>query len=157
MNRVKMSLTNRFLTKFKKGENGSCWNWEGTIGNHGYGAISHFDKSILAHRFSYVYFGGSLRDDQCVLHKCDNPICVNPAHLFAGTRLENNADRAKKGRSHRPAGEMNKKAILTEELVKRIRSLHTEHRIKQNVIAEMLGVSPTAICRVINKRTWSHV
>jgi hypothetical protein len=83
-----------FLKKFIQGNSDECWEWLGTKINSGYGKF----LLGLAHRFAYEYFVGPIPEGLCVLHKCDNPGCVNPNHLFLGTHKDNTQDMYKKGR-----------------------------------------------------------
>lgn len=87
--------TKRFWSKVAKGE--GCWIWTGGTSGNGYGAFMLNGKHITAHRFSWILHRGEPRLH--ILHKCDNPICVNPDHLFEGTNLDNIKDRVSKGRS----------------------------------------------------------
>jgi len=89
----------KFEQKVLKLPNG-CWEWQGARDSDmGYGKVRAFNQT-LAHRVSYIlYVRPFIEKDMCVLHKCDNPPCVNPEHLFIGTRDTNNKDRAIKGRS----------------------------------------------------------
>lgn len=93
-----------FWRRVIKGENeNSCWLWVGcTVG--GYGKMIVDGKFVGAHRFSYVLRFGDISRDLCVLHVCDNRLCVNPSHLFLGDRKDNNKDMAKKGRASRRFG-----------------------------------------------------
>jgi len=77
-----------------------CWEWQGALNNIGYGMIRDTDINGMrtTHRVSYEIANGSIPKDLCVLHKCDNPKCINPDHLFAGTRLQNTADMISKDR-----------------------------------------------------------
>lgn len=77
-----------------------CWEWQGALNNIGYGMIRDTDINGMrtTHRVSYEIEHGSIPKDQCILHTCDNPKCINPDHLFAGTRLENTADMISKDR-----------------------------------------------------------
>jgi hypothetical protein len=72
-----------------------CWIWP--VG-HRYGLTSYKDKTVLAHRLSYTLFVGDIPEGMCVCHKCDNPKCVNPEHLFLGSHSDNERDKAEKGR-----------------------------------------------------------
>lgn len=95
--RVKAPLGVRLWEKVSIGE--ACWEWQGAADPLGYGRIGIGDGRIaLAHRVSFEFANGYLAPELCVLHKCDNPRCVRPSHLFTGSRADNNADKAAKGR-----------------------------------------------------------
>lgn len=90
----------RFWTKVLRGE--GCWEWLGYRQPNGYGMISQSHTSqVYAHRVAWVIKYGPIPEDMCVLHRCDNPSCVRPDHLFLGTRAENHQDMVKKGRMRR--------------------------------------------------------
>lgn len=89
----------RFLHNIEKTD--YCWIWKGKARcgkNRGYGQFSVNNKSVEVHRFSYQFFNGEIPAQMHVLHHCDNPICVNPKHLFLGTNLDNIRDKISKGR-----------------------------------------------------------
>ena len=92
-----MNRLERFLSKVEKLDSG-CWNWLGTLDNDGYGRFNFDSKQSSAHRFSAKYLGNNVIDKMIVCHKCDNPQCVNPDHLFVGTIQDNKNDQIRKGR-----------------------------------------------------------
>jgi hypothetical protein len=98
-------IISRFWSKVEKVQSG-CWLWKASKRNKGYGAFTWHGNSGelvqgLAHRFSYELHFKEIPKGICVLHRCDVPSCVNPEHLFLGTKQENNDDMCKKGR-HKP-------------------------------------------------------
>lgn len=96
-----LSVMNFYKNIKPVGRGRGCWEWQGYCERRRwskYGIISMNRKLYRAHRFSWMVHNGKIPKDLCVLHKCDNMKCVNPQHLFLGTRIDNNLDRDKKGR-----------------------------------------------------------
>lgn len=79
-----------------------CWLWHGSLDSSGYGQARVRGKAVRSHRVSFELANGPIPDEMCVCHRCDVPACVNPDHLFLGTRADNNADRDAKGRTRHP-------------------------------------------------------
>lgn len=143
----------KFNQLYKVSERG-CWEWLGYKTRKGYGTQRFGGKKILAHRYSYELYNGKIPDGLCICHKCDNPSCVNPDHLFLGTIQENNLDCIKKGRIARGEKRGSK---LKEEDIKLIRNLYNTYKIYHKQIATMFGVSRTSITLILNNKRWSHV
>lgn len=139
----------RFWSKVNK--SGKCWLWTGASYKDGYGKFRFRGQTWSAHRVVWVLVYGEIPEGMDVLHiVCDNPPCVNPDHLKLGTRAENNADRAGKGRNDCKAGERNPRVKLTEEQVRAIRASTDTQR----AWAERLGVSPSTVQAVRSGRNW---
>lgn len=109
----------------------------------------------LAHRISYTIHFNPPPDGLNVLHKCDNPSCVRPSHLFLGTMKNNVDDMDRKGRRGVVFGEAAKKSKLNDDKVRTIRSLWPEKTKKE--IAEIIGVNYMTIHRVVTEQAWAHV
>ncbi len=115
-----------------------------------------------AHRLSFRLHTGDIPKSMCVCHTCDNPICVNPAHLFIGTHRENVRDMWAKGRASPPPrnfqlGEAGPRAILTEADVIRIRQACAAGGISQRKLAAAYGVNQATISLIVRRVNWKHV
>lgn len=128
-----------------------CWLWRGGVDCRGYGIMSGNGK---AHRVSYEFHIGPIPDGMSVCHRCDVPLCVNPAHLFLGTTADNMADKKRKNRC--AVGEAHGLSKMTDAQVRAIRRLHSKG-ILQCEIAERVGVHRAAVSEVIREVTWRHV
>jgi hypothetical protein len=143
----------RFDDKWTPVPDAGCWLWMGASTNGGYGRFAVDGVPRLAHRVAWGMTYGEIPDGLMVCHKCDTPSCVNPGHLFLGTRSDNMRDMAAKGRGADARGERNCKAKLTPDDVRRIRADTGTHK----QIADAYGVSEPAIYKIKNGRTWGHV
>ncbi len=147
-----------FLCKFQQGDPSECWLWEGAShSKKGYGFFwDNISKEhTLAHRFSYKLFVGSIPKGMCVCHRCDNPRCVNPRHLFLGTHADNMVDMVSKGRSTR--GERAPEVKLTVEQVMEIKRTIQGGEWNPRELATRYGVSRTLFYAIRRGRAWSWV
>lgn len=153
----------RFWAKVDRRGADECWPWTGAHLPHGYGLLRapHARRNLHAHRVAWVLkHGREVPAGLCVLHRCDNPPCCNPAHLFLGTQVDNIRDRVAKGRSYRGLGEQNGSAKLTEADVREIRARYGYYGKagqSQPALAIKYGVRQSAISAVIRRKTWAHI
>lgn len=141
-------IKDRLREKFDVSENG-CWLWNGHKNQAGYPMIWLNGKAVRAHREMYKLFKNDLTDDLVLCHTCDTPSCVNPAHLFTGTRLENNRDAVEKKRN--AFGMKNGHTRLT---VLQISEIFADTRA-QSEIAATYGINQSHVSRIKNAKTRS--
>ena len=131
-----------------------CWIWQGKKDAKGYG-FAHFNRSkTFAHRIAWELTHGPIPDGLCVCHSCDTPLCVNPAHLWLGTRSENTLDRHAKGRSRGPVGTRQHDAKLNSEVAREIRKRYANGDANQYALAREYGVTQTTISGIWRGRLW---
>jgi HNH endonuclease len=150
------SLAERLMSKFNVDAETGCWVWSACVSSTGYGAIQGGGKKLIASRVSYELHCGPIGAGLSVCHRCDNPLCINPDHLFLGTTADNMRDRDLKNRHARVAGERNPSAKLTEEAVRYARRAHAEGRPRSE-LANEFGVANSVMDKAIHRRTWKHV
>lgn len=150
------TIQERFEKYYVKGAENECWEWARYKDKRGYGTFRCGKKKIYAPRFSWTLYVGEIPDGLFVCHKCDNPGCVNPAHLFLGTHLDNMQDCANKGRRPKQDGEKNNAAKLMEVQVKAIREMRRDG-VWEYVIAKEFGVTQSTVSMIVNNKTWRMV
>lgn len=134
---------------------GECWLWTGLRNQYGYGIATYQKHRMVASRVAYELTHGPIPPGLHVLHRCDNPPCCRPSHLFLGTATDNTNDRVAKGRSAK--GSQLPHARLNEAAVKEIRRLHETTSITAVGLAAQFRVHPATIHYAIHRRTWKHV
>lgn len=142
----------RFLSKVEVGEPDDCWRWLGSYFSTGYPAFWLDGQNRGGHRVMATVSGIVLEDGQIVMHRCDNPGCVNPAHLVAGTMADNSADMVAKGRNRRGDDHPNSK--LSREKVAIARAMR-EQGATWSDIGRKFDVSYVAVRNAVIGRTWA--
>ena len=147
----------RFFMQVRKHTDG-CWEWVGGKAKNGYGSFRGEQDGVLhhrAHRYSYHYHKGVIPDDMMVCHTCDNPCCVNPAHLFLGSAKDNMQDKIAKGRARIPQGEKSHYAKLTEE---QVLSILKDPRPHAQIAHDLGGViGSRSISDIKRKVSWKYL
>lgn len=159
--RLSPTLADRFWSKVdKSGGQDACWPWIGHIGTNGYGDICVDGKKRVASRVAFTLCSGPIPAGLFVLHRCDNPPCCNPAHLFLGKPADNSADMVAKGRVNktpRNVGRQNKAAKLTENDVLLMRQIRTTQRLTYAQIAAQFGVATATVAYAVRGIHWKHL
>ncbi len=157
MNNKSPVLSERFWSRVDVQETIKCWAWRGPLNRYGYGVFHPFDRNTVgAHRVAFFLRNGKW-PNHC-LHKCDNPKCCNPDHLYDGDHKQNMADMVSRGRQRKPfRGEDDGRAVLTNAIVTELRRSYKRGEESMRDIANRLGCGQTTIQRVIAGITWRHL
>jgi hypothetical protein len=146
----------------------ACWPWLGHRMRSGHGQVGFRRRVWLTHRVAYTLARAEIAAGMAICHSCDNPPCCNPAHLFEGTRADNNADKMAKGRhvtpaglwngsslhpESRPRGEGHARSVLTDDVVRRLRAANAS----AGDLAVEFGLARSTVRDVVSGRTWRHV
>jgi hypothetical protein len=147
-------FTERFWKKVTKSE--GCWKWTGQKDKNGYGVLKLHQKVHKAYRVSYEIATGKSPIGFCVLHRCDNPGCVNPDHLYLGTPADNARDRKMRGRGGNLKGENNGRAKLNIHLVREIRLLFSTGAYSKVKLGKIYGITDVQIGQIVRNIHWKE-
>lgn len=153
----------RFWAKVDvKGNLDECWEWQASVNiKNGYGIFGINKKNYSSHRIVWILENGQIPEDDSyfktlhVLHKCDNPSCCNPHHLFLGTQKDNMKDKSNKNRQLN--GEKHGVHKLTEQQVLEIRQKYIPRIYSQYKLAEEYNISRPQISFIVNNKQWKHI
>jgi hypothetical protein len=161
---IDISLTEeqikRFYSRVKIDEITGCHIFTYGIDIGGYGRPTINKKRFKAHRVAWTLAYGKIPEDMCVLHKCDNPPCINPEHLFLGTKKDNSRDMANKGRCKNSAGENNPRVKLKEYQVLEILNIVKQKGKYWGIyteLAKIYNVNHHTISDIFNKKSWKYL
>lgn len=158
--RMPRPIAERFWEKVDKRGPNECWPWKAAKGPSGHGQFRIGSKkdssmrSVPAARVAYELTYGPMEEGLEACHKCDNPPCCNPSHIFPGTHKENMEDMANKGRSSQ--GERDSQAKLTADQVRQIRQLCAEGMTQENV-GKHFGITQGAVWLIVTRKRWKHI
>lgn len=151
-------IENRFWSKVAKSDKANnCWTWQASVDRNGYGKFWLHGKVRGAHRVAYELTYKAISKGLVICHRCDNPPCVNPSHLFASSQLENIKDMVKKGRSIKQKGTRNHNAKLDEQQVKEIRAKYATGKYSYKQLGMEYGVHLDMIGRIVKRKNWKHI
>lgn len=139
----------RFWSRVNVGNAGDCWPWSGSTNANGYGVFA----GEKAHRVAYQQFNGEIPEGMIVMHRCDNPSCVNPSHLAMGTQADNVRDCIEKGRRNDLRGHLHPRARFTPD---QIRAIRTSGKMGKELAGEY-GTSRSVISQIRTYVTYRNV
>ena len=140
----------RFWEKVVKAGSEACWQWTGSVTSHGYGNLTYKGKTLSAHQVAYKLCVGEVPAGLIIRHKCDNPLCCNPAHMELGTRLDNARDKSIRGRTPKSIVKR-----LTHEQILEIRA--ARGKLSSGDIMKKYGITRSYAFAIWARRVWSHV
>lgn len=163
---AQISLSERFHKHVGTEDANGCIPWmasrsKNRFGKPTYGQLTYRlngkSKTYNTHRLAWLFAFGEIPTGMHVLHRCDNPICLNPDHLFLGTNADNMEDRNKKGRTKGcTGGEQHPKAKMTDAKVKKMRRQFAEG-VRIYVLAKQYGIRQVTVAKIVYRRTWKHI
>jgi hypothetical protein len=148
-------LIQRISESYIEDKETGCWNWQKKLDKKGYGRIrvkdtNSKDRMMLAHRASFEVHHGQIPSSTLVCHKCDNPRCVNPSHMFIGTHKDNSDDKINKGRDRHATGEENGISKINQKTVDEIRA----SALSLRQLASIYGLSYGHVGKIKRNEFW---
>ena len=134
-----------------------CWEWQGGRQHQGYGQFRIRERTQAAHRVAWEMSYGPIPKGMVVCHKCDNPPCCRPDHLFLGTTRDNQRDKWAKGRGSAYRGVTNASAKLTADEVRKLRSLAASGRYSLTALARMFGITRNAVTKAVRRISYADI
>lgn len=141
----------RFNNKWEPVTESGCWIWTGAVTGNGYGAFWISGRYDGAHRAAYTLYNGGIPKNKVVCHSCDNPLCVNPSHLFLGSVINNNKDRDEKGRT--ASMERNSGAKLSRDEALKVKY----STLPITELADTFKINRSQVWRIKTGRAWSNL
>jgi len=158
MGKCSISLLERFWAKVLVQGGDLCWLWQGSCDRDGYGRFTKDGCTITASVMAYEFAYGGVPEGMWVLHRCDNPPCVRPSHLFFGTARDNSRDMISKGRGRSLQGELNGGgAKMTSQKVITMRAQYATGRFTFVHLGRLYGISEITAARICKRQNWKHV
>lgn len=158
---ISRDVNERFWEKVEIKNNDECWPWKASKYGLGYGQfwiLKPARKMIPAHRYVYQEIHNlELKTNDIICHRCDNPSCVNPVHLFKGTHKDNVADCIRKNRRVYSKGENNGNCKLNESLIKDIRVEYATGNYTLQDLATKYKIGNMQVSRIVRKLRWKHI
>lgn len=162
-------LTIRLWDRVDK--SGDCWLWQGRLARGGYGSLTIAKRTVMAHRLAWELANEqAIPEGMLICHRCDNPRCVRPEHLFLGTPSDNMKDMVAKGRarmgdrhpSHQypervVRGERHGRTQLTDATVLAIRARYASGNASHSILALEFGVPKPTVARILQRKNWTHI
>lgn len=139
----------------RKGQPNECWEWKGIRNHANYGTVTHRSLHFGAHRVAFIIATGIDPTGKMVCHKCDNPPCCNPSHLFLGTCRDNVQDMIQKGRRRIYEGIGHHSAKLSPEIAREIRHKSKNGTATRRGMAQFYGVNRATIDKILSGKTWA--
>ena len=140
----------------KSGGPDACWEWRAARQRTGYGAVWFGRRVVQVHRVAWTLTNGPIPEGKLICHRCDNPPCANPAHLFLGMDDDNVRDKEQKGRANHAHSDARPSAKLTSDDVREIRRMLAGGLLQQD-IADRYGVDASQVSRIGSGHLWRHV